>query len=86
MNCPKCQATMVSAVRVYDGKTVKTETLYCPKCGHRHERHRTGRATLAALMALGLLAGPCTPDRNYGFIVISDCSPVIANPAEVGQM
>ena len=80
MNCPKCRTPMVSAVRIYDGKTVKSETLYCPKCGCRRERHHSGRAALAALIALGLLAGPCMPDRNYGFIVISDCSPVIEKP------
>ena len=40
----------------------------------------------AAIVLVCLLAGPCVPQRNYGFIVISDISPVIANPAQVGQM
>jgi len=78
MNCPKCQTTMVSAVRVYDGNTVKTETLYCPKCGCRRERHRTGRAALAALMALAVLSGPCID--NSAWLRIGQ-QPVIENPA-----
>ena len=78
MDCPKCQAPMVSAVRVYDGNTIKTETFYCPKCGTRRERHRTGRAVLAALMAVSILTGPCI-DNSAWFRIGQQ--PVIENPA-----
>jgi len=78
MDCPKCQAPMRSAVRVYDGNTIKTETFYCPKCGEKWERHRRGLAALAAVIALGILSGPCI-DNSAWFRIGQQ--PVIQNPA-----